>query len=216
MLVALHKPHGYLSRFTPDGSANRSLRELGLPPRVAPIGRLDADSEGLLLLGDEPRVVDELLHPRRAHPRTYWAQLERVPDEGALARLEGGVLLDGARTRPCRARRLDDEPALPPREPPIRFRKSVPTCWIELTLTEGKNRQVRRMTAAVGFPTLRLVRAAIGDLALGELSRGAWRVLDDADRARLFSRAPATTTSIPRARAGSTSAPGARPSSSSM
>jgi len=182
MLVALHKPWGVLSRFTPDGSPNTTLAELGLPPRVSPIGRLDADSEGLLLLTDEPALVARLTHPRFGHPRTYWAQVERIPDAAALAALTAGPTIQGERTRPCAARRLDAPPDLPPREPPVRFRKSVPDAWLELTLTEGRNRQVRRMTAAVGHPTLRLVRCRIGRLQLGGLARGAWRLLSDADR----------------------------------
>ena len=182
MLVALHKPWGVLSRFTPDGSPNAPLASLGLPPRVFPIGRLDADSEGLLLLTDEPALVARLTHPRFGHPRTYWVQVERVPDAAALAALAAGPTIQGERTRPCEARLLDAPPHLPPREPPVRFRKSVPDAWLELTLTEGRNRQVRRMTAAVGHPTLRLVRCRIGRLALGELERGAWRVLSEADR----------------------------------
>lgn len=182
MLVALHKPWGVLSRFTPDGSPNAPLASLGLPPRVFPIGRLDADSEGLLLLTDEPALVARLTHPRFGHPRTYWVQVERVPEAAALAALAAGPTIQGERARPCEARLLDAPPNLPPRDPPVRFRKSVPDAWLELTLTEGRNRQVRRMTAAVGHPTLRLVRCRIGRLALGELERGAWRVLSEADR----------------------------------
>lgn len=179
--IALHKPYGVLSRFTPDGSAHRPLAALGLPRGVWPVGRLDADSEGLLVLSDDKALVDRLLSPRRAHTKTYLAQVERVPDEAALALLRSGVMLDGKPTLPAAARLLSDEPGLPPRDPPIRFRKRVPTAWIELSLTEGRNRQVRRMTAAVGFPTLRLVRAAIGRLGLfhelADLDFGRWRAL---------------------------------------
>lgn len=179
--IALHKPWGVLSRFTSDGSANRTLAELGLPKGVYPIGRLDADSEGLLILSDDKRLVDRLLAPEREHAKTYWAQVERVPDDEALSRLRAGVVIGGRRTLPAKVRHID-EPALPPRDPPIRYRKSVTTSWLELTLVEGKNRQVRKMTAAVGHPTVRLVRTAIGELALGELARGAWRVLDVDER----------------------------------
>lgn len=181
--LALFKPHGFLSRFTPDGSPNRPLAELGLPKDVWPVGRLDADSEGLLILSSDKALVDQLLSPRRAHGKTYWAQVERVPDETALARLRAGIVLDGRPTLPAAARLLPDEAvaALPPRDPPIRFRKSVPTAWLELVLVEGRNRQVRRMTAAVGFPTLRLVRTAIGRLDLFDelrgLAPGGWREL---------------------------------------
>lgn len=180
LTLALHKPYGVLSRFTPDGSAWRTLAELGLPAGVWPIGRLDADSEGLLILSADKSLVDRLLSPRWAHRKVYWAQVERIPEPAALAQLAAGVVLDGQRTRPARARRIEP-PALPPRDPPIRFRKTVPDCWIELELVEGKNRQVRRMTAAVGHPTLRLVRAAIGRCELGELAPGAWRSLGPAE-----------------------------------
>jgi 23S rRNA pseudouridine2457 synthase len=186
MLVALHKPWGVLSRFSPDGSANRTLADLGLPRGIYPIGRLDADSEGLLLLTDEGELVDVLLNPRRGHPRAYWVQVEGLPDATALAALEAGPTVQGRATRTCTARRLEVAPDLPPREPPVRFRKSIPDCWIELELTEGRNRQVRRMTAAVGHPTLRLVRARIGDYVLGDLPRGAFTVLEGAARAAVL------------------------------
>ena len=179
MLIAFHKPYGVLSRFTSDGSCHRTLAEFGFPPRVYPIGRLDADSEGLLLLSDEPEWNERWLHPRRAHPRTYWVQVERVPDDAALARLARGVRIQGRSTLPCRVWRLDPAPTMPPRDPPIRFRKHVPDCWIVLELVEGKNRQVRRMTAAVGHPTLRLIRVAIGAFALAGLAPGHWIPLTD-------------------------------------
>lgn len=182
MVIAFHKPYGVLSRFTPDGSPHRPLREFGFPPGVYPVGRLDADSEGLLLLTDEPGLSSRLLQPRRGHTREYWAQVERVPTPEALRRLAAGVTIQGRRTLPCRVWRLDPQPDLPPREPPIRFRKNVPTCWIALELTEGKNRQVRRMTAAVGHPTLRLLRVRIGKLRLGELPPGQWQILSQAAR----------------------------------
>ncbi len=173
MLLAFYKPYAVLSQFTPDGSPNRPLADFGLPPGVYAVGRLDADSEGLLLLSDEKALSTRLLDPKRAHPRTYAAQVDRVPDSEALARLERGVDIKTGRTLPAVARLLDDAPAVPERNPPIRFRKTVPTAWLELVLTEGKNRQVRRMTAAVGFPTLRLVRTAIGRLTLaGLMERG--------------------------------------------
>jgi len=185
--LALHKPYGMLSRFTSDGSKWLTLAELGLPRDVWPIGRLDADSEGLLILSSDPTLVDRLLSPKRIHHKTYWAQIERIPTAEALVHLETGVVLDGIRTQPARAR-LIDPPSLPPRTPPIRVRKSVPDCWLELQLTEGKNRQVRRMTAAVGHPTLRLCRAAIGKYQLGDLGPGQSRNLGDEDLAALLSR----------------------------
>ena len=174
MLLAFHKPFGVLSQFTPDGSPNRPLAEFGFPPRVYPIGRLDADSEGLLLLSDEAELNEKLLHPRHAHEREYWAQVERIPTPDALAQFARGVMIQGRKTLPCRAWLLDPQPQMPPRDPPIRFRKSVPTAWIEVVLSEGRNRQVRRMTAAIGHPTLRLVRVAIGPWSLGDLKPGEW------------------------------------------
>ena len=169
MLIAFHKPYGVLSQFTPDGSPNRPLAEFGFPKDVYPIGRLDADSEGLLLLSDEPAWNARLLEPRHAHEREYWVQVERIPDAGSLKQLAAGVLIQGRMTLPCHATLLEPQPDIPPREPPIRFRKNVPDCWISMELIEGKNRQVRRMTAAVGHPTLRLLRTRIGRLTLDGL-----------------------------------------------
>lgn len=182
MLIAFHKPYGVLSQFSPDGSPNRTLAEFGFPARVYPIGRLDADSEGLLLLSDEPSLNERLLHPTRAHERTYWAQVERVPSAQALASLEKGVPIQGRQTLPCRAWLLAPQPQIPQREPPIRFRKNVEDAWIALRLIEGKNRQVRRMTAAVGHPTLRLIRMAFAELELGSLPAGEWKTLTAPER----------------------------------
>lgn len=186
MLLAFNKPFQVVSQFTPDGSPNRTLAEFGFPPRVYSLGRLDADSEGLLLLGDEPGLNDLLLHPRNAHVRTYWAQVEGIPAREALEKLARGVTIQDYKTRPCRAALLDPQPEVPSREPPIRVRKAIPTAWIELELTEGKNRQVRRMTAAVGHPTLRLIRQRIGELALGGLKPGEWRELGARERSLIF------------------------------
>jgi len=173
--VAFNKPYGVQCAFT-DPAGRPTLAGFGLPPGIYPAGRLDHDSEGLLLLTDDGPLVARLLDPRNAHPRRYLAQVEGVPDDGALARLAGGgLVLQGRPTRPCRARRVDPPGWLWPRDPPIRFRLSVPDSWIEIELTEGRNRQVRRMTAAVGHPTLRLVRTAIGDLGIGDLAPGGWR-----------------------------------------
>lgn len=182
MLLAFHKPYGVLSQFTPDGSANRPLAGFDIPKAVYPIGRLDADSEGLLLLTDEAALNERLLHPRNAHRRTYWVQVERIPSDDALAQLAAGVMIQGRRTLPCQCSRLEPAPVLPPRNPPIRFRKNVADCWLALTLIEGRNRQVRRMTAAIGHPTLRLVRWQIGEFALGDLAPGAWKELDSSGR----------------------------------
>ncbi len=186
VLLAFHKPYGVLSQFTPDRPGQRTLAEFGFPAQVYPVGRLDLDSEGLLLLCDEPGFNHRLLDPSRQHPRTYWVQVEREPCDESLRRLaRGGLDIRGHRTRPCRVVKLAGEPPLPPRDPPVRFRKSVPTAWLGLTLVEGKNRQVRRMTAAVGHPTLRLVRAAIGGFQLGPLAPGAWRELSPDERRKL-------------------------------
>jgi 23S rRNA pseudouridine2457 synthase len=187
MLIAFHKPYGVLSQFTPDGSPNRTLAEFGFPKQIYPVGRLDADSEGLLLLTDEAGLNTRLLHPRRGHPREYWAQVERIPSPDALRQLEQGLVVQGAPTLPCRAWLLDPQPHLPPRDPPIRVRKSVPECWLALELTEGRNRQVRRMTAAVGHATLRLLRVRIGQLRLGDLAAGRWRELTAAERTAVLS-----------------------------
>lgn len=188
MLIAFHKPYGVLSQFTPEpGSRWRTLADFELPRDVYPLGRLDADSEGLLLLSDEPGLNTQLLDPKHGHRREYWAHVERIPSAETLAQLErGGIALDDYRTRPCRARLLDPPPNVPPRDPPIRFRKNVPDCWLSLELTEGKNRQVRRMTAAIGHPTLRLIRVRIGGFTLGNLAPGKWRELNAAERAKVF------------------------------
>ena len=191
MLIAFHKPYGVLSQFTPEpGSSWRTLAEFDLPARVYPIGRLDADSEGLLLLTDEAPLNRKLLHPSQGHSREYWAQIERIPSDDTLRRLTDGVQLKDYRALPCRAARLEPPPEIPPRDPPIRYRKNVPDCWISLELTEGKNRQVRRMTAAVGHPTLRLLRVRIGTLVLSDLGllAGQWRELTAEQRDRVFSR----------------------------
>lgn len=182
MLLAFNKPHGVLSQFTSDGSPNRTLGDFGFPKGVYPIGRLDADSEGLLLLTDEAGLNTRLLHPRNAHEREYWAQVERVPTAESLARLSRGVILQGRRTLPCRAWLLEPQPSIPPRDPPIRFRRNIADCWIGLELVEGRNRQVRRMTAAIGHPTLRLLRVRIGHFKLGELSAGRWHELSCQER----------------------------------
>ncbi len=170
MLVALNKPYGVLSQFTPEpGSPWRTLAEFNLPKNIYPVGRLDADSEGLLLLSDERALIDRLLDPRHAHPREYHVQVENLPSADALARLARGVKIGDHLTLPCRAARLEPAPDYAPRTPPIRVRKNISDCWISLVLTEGKNRQVRRMTAAIGHPTLRLMRARIGGLKLADL-----------------------------------------------
>ncbi|MBE9065469.1 pseudouridine synthase [Leptolyngbya cf. ectocarpi LEGE 11479] len=173
--LVFYKPYDVLSQFT---DADRTTLKSFIPvSKVYPVGRLDRDSEGLLLLTNDGQLQNRLCHPRFRHPRTYWAQVERIPDATSLERLRQGVVIRGYTTLPAEVTLLSTAPSLPPRTPPIRFRKQVPTAWLQLTLREGKNRQVRRMTAAVGFPTLRLVRVGIGSLHLGDLQPGQWRYL---------------------------------------
>jgi 23S rRNA pseudouridine2457 synthase len=186
MLIAFNKPYGVLSQFTRDASPHRPLAEFGFPKNIYPVGRLDAGSEGLLLLSDEPRLTQLLLHPRHAHQREYWVQVEQVPAAQTLRRLGAGLVVQGRATLPCRAWKLEPQPEVPPRDPPIRFRKKVPACWIGLELVEGRNRQVRRMTAAIGHPTLRLIRVRIGGFRLGDLAPGTWRELKAAERRMLL------------------------------
>lgn len=176
MLIMFHKPYGVLSQFTDEKTSHKTLAKFGFPIRVYPLGRLDWDSEGMLLLSDEKKWNDLLLNPRHAHERTYHAQVEGIATEAAMATLRKGVRLQDWTTLPCGAALIDD-PGYAARSTPIRFRLSVPTSWVELKLIEGKNRQVRRMTAAVGFPTLRLLRSAVGGLALGNLKPGKWKEL---------------------------------------
>ena len=187
MLVAFNKPYNVLSQFTREQPGQRTLADFNFPKNLYPIGRLDADSEGLILLSDEPQWNDRLLNPRHAHVREYWAQVERIPTAESLKRLEGGVVIQGRKTLPCRAWLLEPQPQIPPRDPPVRYRKNVPDGWLALELIEGKNRQVRRMTAAIGHPTLRLIRVRIGSLLLGDLASGKWRELQTAERASVLS-----------------------------
>lgn len=190
--ILFYKPYNVLCQFTDNSGSDRLTLKDYIPiPSVYSVGRLDQDSEGLLLLTNDGRIQHRLAHRQFAHPRTYWVQVERIPTEEALLKLRQGVVIQDYRTRKAQVRRLKSEPLLPPRNPPIRDRKTVPTSWLEITLTEGRNRQVRRMTAAVGFPTLRLVRVAIGvmkgekqvmELRLEGLAPGEWRPLAIAER----------------------------------
>jgi len=175
-LILMNKPYGMLSQFTDRGtdSARATLSDAIDLPGVYPAGRLDRDSEGLLLLTDDGRLQARIADPKFKLPKTYLVQVEGAPPESALAALRRGVVLKDGPTRPAEAERIDD-PALWPRDPPVRFRKSVPDCWIRLTIREGRNRQVRRMTAAIGHPTLRLVRWRIGDWTLDGIAPGEWR-----------------------------------------
>ncbi len=178
--IRFNKPYDVLSQFTDRGSAGsprQTLSDFIDLPGVYPAGRLDRDSEGLMLLTDDGRLQARIADPRHKMAKTYWAQVEGIPDEAALHALAKGVELNDGLTRPARARLIDTPPELWPRTPPIRVRKSVPDSWIELTIREGRNRQVRRMTAAVGHPTLRLIRARIGDWTIDGLAPGQWKTL---------------------------------------
>jgi 23S rRNA pseudouridine2457 synthase len=187
MLLVFNKPCGVLSQFTQEASGQRTLAEFGLPPKAYPVGRLDADSEGLLLLTDEAGLNDRLLHPERGHWRRYWAQVEGEPGADPLKKLAGGVMVQGKLTLPARAWRLEPQPVVAPRDPPIRVRKAIPDAWIAIELREGRNRQVRRMTSAVGHPTLRLLRVRIGVFDLpDDLEPGVWRELSSAEREAVF------------------------------
>lgn len=177
--LALNKPYGVLSRFT-DPHGRPTLKDHVDVPGVYPVGRLDFDSEGLLLLTDDARFQHRVTRPGSPHEKVYLVQVERIPTEEALQRLRQGVVLDGRLTLPARVSRIDP-PDLPERPVPIRFRKNVPDCWLEIALREGRNRQVRRMTAAVGHPTLRLVRQAVGPVTLEGLAPGCWRDLRGAE-----------------------------------
>lgn len=177
MLIALNKPYGVLCQFTDRSEPpRRTLAEFGLPAGVYPAGRLDFDSEGLLLLTDDGSLAHRLTDPRHKQPKMYWVQVEGTADAGKLQALREGVLLNDGMTLPASARQLETAPVLWPRDPPVRYRKTVPDTWLEVIIREGRNRQVRRMTAAVGLPTLRLVRVAMGDVRLDGLQPGQWNV----------------------------------------
>lgn len=181
--LIFYKPYGVLSQFTP-AHGHPSLSDFGFPKGVYPAGRLDADSEGLLLLTSDGSFQSRIAEPRHKTVKIYLAQVERIVTGEALEKLRKGVILNDGPTLPCRARAAE-EPSLPPREPPIRFRKTVPVSWVEIELKEGRNRQVRRMLAGVGFPVLRLVRRAIGPVTLDGLEPGKWRDLTAAEIAGL-------------------------------
>jgi 23S rRNA pseudouridine2457 synthase len=177
----LYKPYGVLCQFT-DRSGRKTLADLGkFPQDVYPVGRLDFDSEGLVMLTNDGRLKNILLEPDNKHPRTYLVQVENVPDNETLKILRAGILLKDYKTRPVEIELLKSQPNIPPRGVPIRYRKNIPTAWLKMTLYEGKNRQVRRMTAAVGRPTLRLIRIAIGPLTIGNMQPGEVRELSSSD-----------------------------------
>ncbi len=177
MLIALNKPFGVISKFSP-APGKRTLADYVPIQNVYPAGRLDTDSEGLLLLTDDGALQARIANPRHKLAKIYWAQVEGVPTDEAIDKLRAGIDLGDFVTKPAGARRIDEPPGLWPRDPPIRHRARIPTAWLELTLREGKNRQVRRMTARVGFPTLRLIRAAIGNIDLSGLAPGEWHEAD--------------------------------------
>ena len=178
MVILFNKPYGVLSQFTPE-AGHRALDEFGFPSGVYAAGRLDHDSEGALLLTDEGRLIKKLLDPKFEHPRTYLVQVDGQITPEALRQLSKGVTIKGYRTKPCEAVMAVPPADLWERVPPIRYRANIPTSWIQMTLVEGKNRQVRHMTAAVGFPTLRLIRVQIGNISLGNLKPGEWRVVTE-------------------------------------
>ena len=175
-IVVFNKPYGVLSQFTPEGRW-RALDEFIPIKDVYVAGRLDADSEGLLLLTDDGKLQARIAEPKHKLDKTYWAQVEGVPAEADLERLRAGILLPDFRAQPAQVEVIAEPAGLWPRNPPIRVRQSIPTSWLALTIREGKNRQVRRMTAAIGYPTLRLIRASIGALTLGDLTSGSWTSL---------------------------------------
>ena len=178
MVILFNKPFGVLSQFTPEGG-HPALDTFGFPPDVYAAGRLDHDSEGALLLTDNGKLIKKLLDPKFEHPRTYLAQVEGEITQEALKQLAKGVVIKGYHTKPCKAERVEQPENLWDRVPPIRYRANIPTSWVRLTLIEGKNRQVRHMTAAVGFPTLRLIRVQIGNIALADLQPGEWRMVTE-------------------------------------
>ena len=177
MLIALNKPFGVICKFSPE-PGKRTLADFVDVPRVYPAGRLDTDSEGLLLLTDDGALQTRIAEPRHKLAKVYWAQVEGSPTDDALAPLRQGVNLGDFTTQPAGAGLIDEPAGLWPRDPPIRYRAKIPTAWVEITLREGKNRQVRRMTAKVGFPTLRLIRASIGGVSVKDLPLGTWREID--------------------------------------
>lgn len=180
LYLAFYKPYGILSQFTSD-NPKETLANFNLPKDAYACGRLDKDSEGLLLLTNDGKLIERMLNPKNEKEKTYWAQVEKIPSYDDLEKLKKGVDIGGYLTKPCKVKILDPQPDIPPRNPPIRERKTIPTCWLEIILTEGKNRQVRKMTAAIGFPTLRLIRKQIGKLTLEGIEEGKFKEIKKED-----------------------------------
>ncbi|KAB2878935.1 pseudouridine synthase [bacterium] len=178
--ILFYKPYGVHSRFTAD-SGQVTLKDYGFPKGVYSIGRLDADSEGLLILTNDGQFKHLLIEPKYDHSRTYAVQIENIPEERSMESLRAGIVINGKKTKLAQVRFLSPDPLFPPRSKPIRYRANIPTCWIEIILTEGRNKQIRKMTAAVGHPTLRLIRTHILSLSLDGLSPGEWRNMEDAE-----------------------------------
>lgn len=174
LYLAFNKPYGILSQFTSENSDD-NLSKFNLPKGVYACGRLDKDSEGLLLLTNDGPLINKLLNPKYDKVKTYWVQVERVPSEESLKKLSIGVKIEDYTTKPCQVKIIEPSPDIAERNPPVRSRKTVPTCWLEIKISEGKNRQVRKMTASIGHPTLRLIRVKIGNLSLGNLASGDFR-----------------------------------------
>lgn len=181
LYIAFHKPYGILSQFTSD-KIEETLSVFKLPKDVYPVGRLDKDSEGLLLLSNDGAFIDLVLSPKNDKEKIYWVQVENIPSEESLDKLRrGGIVIQDYKTKPATVKILDPQPVVPERTPPIRTRLTIPTCWLEIKISEGKNRQVRRMTASINHPTLRLLRMQVGKYKLGELSPGKWIEIKKSD-----------------------------------
>lgn len=179
--IAFFKPYGILSQFTSD-KPEETLSHFNLPKEVYPSGRLDKDSEGLLILSNDGSFIDQLLNPKFDKEKIYWVQVENIPSDESLDKLRrGGIEIQDYKTRPAKVKILDPQPDFPERDPPVRFRKTIPTCWLEIIISEGKNRQVRRMTASINHPTLRLVRMQVGKYKLGQLKPGEWCEIKKSD-----------------------------------
>lgn len=175
-----NKPYGVLSQFTSE-PGQPSLKDFDFPEGIYPAGRLDKDSEGLMLLTNDGPLIEKLLNPKNHKPKTYWALVERMPSEQALEKMRNGLKIEDYQTKPCKAQLLTPQPTISPRNPPVRFRKNIQDFWIEVTLIEGKNRQLRKMTAAIGHPTLRLMRIRMANLTLNGLELGQWREINRRD-----------------------------------